>query len=194
MDSGIYQLTFANGDTYVGKSLHLTTRWQQHYDKLSKGTAAKNMMQAYYASDHQYPKAHVILHCHPDVLDEYENLFINDVLPTLNTQRPTPRKFDEREALIRHANEGNAIYGVPLLIMTLESLTAEKSELIIQVAELEEIVDDWNSKVTFELAKDRKYSQLLNYLENLETEHIDLIAFKLRVKSASWFDRLFNLY
>ena len=46
MDSGIYRLTYRTGETYVGKSIHLTTRWKQHFDKLSKGKAAKNMQRS----------------------------------------------------------------------------------------------------------------------------------------------------
>lgn len=194
MDSGIYQLTFANGDTYVGKSLHLATRWQQHADKLSKGTAAKNMMQAYWASDHQYPTAKVILYCHPDVLDEYENLFINDLLPTLNTQRPTPRRFEEREALARHAEAGRAGYAVPVLMMTLENLQEQNTNLQDQVVELETIVDDWNSKVVFELKKSERWVEIEATVEDLYTENFELLAFKQRVEHANWFVRLFKLW
>mgnify|MGYP000482847239 CR=1 FL=1 len=193
MDSGIYQLTFANGDTYVGKSLHLATRWQ-HSDKLSKGTAAKNMMQAYWASDHQYPTAKVILYCHPDVLDEYENLFINDLLPTLNTQRPTPRRFEEREALARHAEAGRAGYAVPVLMMTLENLQEQNNDFQDQVVELETIVDDWNSKVVFELKKSERWVEIEATVEDLYMENFKLLAFKQRVEHANWFVRLFNLW
>ena len=43
MASGIYKLTFKSGNFYIGKSNNIDRRWQEHFDKFKKGTAAKNM-------------------------------------------------------------------------------------------------------------------------------------------------------
>lgn len=191
MDSGIYQLTFANGDTYVGKSLQLSTRWKQHTDKLSKGTAAKNMMQAYWNSDHEYPTAHILLECHADVLDEYENLFINNLQPTLNTQRPRPRTEAERAALVRHAEAGNAIYSMPTIIMALENVLDERNQAQAEVEELEETVEAWEDRAIFDLRKGQHYRELEANRDSLAVQVSELQEWKGRVIRANWWQRLF---
>ena len=87
---GIYLLTFPGGATYVGKSVNPQQRWLQHLEKLKTGTAARNMQCAYQPG--RGFQAQVLLHCHPDMLDEYEGYYINTLKPTLNTQRPAGRE------------------------------------------------------------------------------------------------------
>lgn len=212
MKSGIYKLTFANGDTYVGKSVDITQRWKQHFDKLEKGTAAKNMLEVYRLLGWKFPKTEVLLECHPDVLDEYENYFINALKPTLNTQIPKPRTQVEQEALIRHANEGRAIYSTPVIMMTLENVHNERMEALERVEvlekELEEIESDfgeldeaWDDRALQELRKEEKFRALESNLSTLSSDLITLRGefnklseFKVRIEKANWFERLFKLW
>lgn len=205
MASGIYQLTFNNGDTYVGKSLDLTRRWQQHLDKLEKGTAAKNMQQAYKNSYFEAPKAEVLLECHPDLLDEYENIFINQNNPTLNTQRPQPRPPVEREALWRHAEQGRAGYSVPVVLITLENYADRNSELVSELdgvrdtlesleADYEELDRAWDNRTLQELRKTETFVTLEDNCGRLEKQLRDAEEFRLRVLQANWFQRLFGLW
>ena len=212
MDSGIYQLTFANGDTYIGKSLHLQIRYKQHSDKLSRGTAAKNMMRAYYQSDHEYPTAQVLVYCHPDVLDEYEGYWINVLKPTLNTQIPELRTEAEQLALIRHMEAGSAIYSVPVILIALENLqsklnrateTVDKLEATIQEQECDycELEGAWDSRAARDARAIEGYAQLeqerdwlhkkvqacTNEIENLKW-------FKTRVTRATWWQRLWRTW
>ena len=205
MDSGIYQLTFQNGDTYIGKSLHLELRWKQHADKLSRGTAAKNMLRAYYLSDHQYPTAEVLVYCHPNLLDEYENYWINYLKPTLNTQIPTMMTEEEQWALIRHMERGSAKYSVPVILITLENLTSENTQLEAKVAELEhdycELDQAWNCRATRDARAMGEYAALeadCEYFKHetklLETQLRDAEQRWFRVCKANWWQRLWRLW
>jgi hypothetical protein len=212
MDSGIYQLTFLNGDTYVGKSLHLETRWRQHADKLSKGTAAKNMLRAYYLSDHCYPQATVLVNCHPDLLDEYEGYWINFLKPTLNTQVPKIKTEAEQWALIRHMERGNQIYSTATTLMALENMATKAGELenevdtlktAVQELELDyELLDEsWTIRAVRDARANAEYRKLEADLEYWKHE-ANLLATQcrsaeqrwFRVLKANWWQRLWKLW
>lgn len=203
MDSGIYQLTFNNGDTYIGKSLHLKTRWKQHADKLEKGTAAKNMQEAFRLSRNKMPNAKILLVCHPDVLDEYENYFINAIHPTLNTQRPQPRSEEEQDALVRHANRGSATYSVPVILITLENISASETALTTSCAELttecEELEATWDDRAIRDARAMDKYTEIEGERDYFEQETKRLTAQCrdaeqrwFRVLRANWWQRLWK--
>lgn len=86
MTSGIYQLTFSSGDTYIGKSVNVENRWRQHLNSMTNRTAAKNMQAAYDTYGEFDPK--LLLACHPDHLDLAESCLISRFKPSLNTTRP----------------------------------------------------------------------------------------------------------
>jgi len=194
MDSGIYRLTFANGDTYVGKSLHLRTRWKQHADKINKGSAAKNMMEAYYMSGKQLPETEVLLECHPDVLDVYENYFINLIQPVLNTQIPDIKPESEQWALIRHMEAGSAIYSIPIMLLTLEEFSGKTTELEEQLEEISakyrELDKSWDDRAIRDNRQRADYCEAVDQyrevVENLEK----LQRWQGRVLKATWWDRL----
>lgn len=212
MTSGIYRLTFKTGDTYVGKSVDVVQRWKQHFDKLSKGTAAKNMLTAYYASNSRYPKTELLLECHPDVLDEYENYFINSLKPVLNTQRPVPRPQIEQDILVRHANSGRAVHSTPAIISSMEieyeqKLTALekydtlKHEFGILETEYEKLVGSWDNRALRDARTHGKFRQVETELHSAKTQLTDLTAecenlrqFRVRVEGLGWFGRLFKLW
>jgi hypothetical protein len=198
MDSGIYQLTFSSGDTYVGKSLHLTMRYKQHADKLSRGTAAKNMLRAYYQSDHQYPSAEVLVYCHPNLLDEYENYWINYLKPTLNTQIPPMMTEREQLALIRHMERGSATYSVPTLLIVVEEFVEDNKNLKQKISELEsdyETLDTaWNSRAIRDARAMREYQTLEINRDNLCEKVRLLELFKFRVTNATWWQRLWRTW
>ena len=90
MNSGVYELKFASGRTYIGKSINITERFKQHMDKFRKGTAAKAMQNEY---DHYGPPdINVLVLCHPDHIDNVESWLIDRNNPELNTTRP-PNPF-----------------------------------------------------------------------------------------------------
>lgn len=194
MDSGIYRLTFANGDTYVGKSLHLRVRWKQHYDKIGKGSAAKNMMEAYYMSGKKLPDTEVLLECHPDVLDVYENYFINALEPKLNTQIPDLKTENEQWALIRHMEAGSAIYSVPTMLLALEKLNTETSELEEQLEEISakyrELDKSWDDRAIRDNRQRADYSEVMAKSSLMQGDLEKLQRWQQRVLKATWWDRL----
>lgn len=89
MTSGIYQLTFPDGRRYIGKSINVEERWAQHVDKMQKGTAAKNMQEAW--NKFLTFDSEVIFECHPDHIDIMEECLISRIQPELNGTRPNDR-------------------------------------------------------------------------------------------------------
>ena len=212
MDSGIYRLTYRTGETYVGKSIHLTTRWKQHFDKLSKGKAARNMQDAYHASGNCFPKTEVLLYCHPDMLDYYEGYFINELKPPLNTAIPTELPYESKQVLVHHANNDRAQYSVINILGVLElyaeevrELKTSKSTLAEQVEELEDDFEElsaaWNDRARRDNWGKRDYRRAVGEWESLgrernrlEKELASLKAWQLRVNKASWWQRLWGTW
>ena len=210
MDSGIYQLTYANGATYVGQSKHIQTRWKQHFDKLEKGKAAKEMQDAFRASGNSYPETKVLLYCHQDMLDYYEGFFINSLHPPLNTQIPPYLSEREKEILVDHANNGNAVYSVVNLIEVLNKFSKQiadqqngetqlQKDMKVLEAEYEELSATWNRRARRDNWAKREYRKavdgykhLQRVNQTLERELEVLRTWKTRVEGASWWDRLFG--
>lgn len=90
MTSGIYELTFGRHGNYIGKSIDIDARWKQHWDKLSKGTAAKSLQEAFSLNGGSFD-AKILFECHPDHIDIMEECLIARLNPTLNTTRPKDR-------------------------------------------------------------------------------------------------------
>ena len=100
MTTGIYQLTFDSGDTYVGQARDILSRYKQHLEKLSKGAAATKMQQAFNGVN---PYIEELIICHPDYLDIMESYFIHKYSPTLNSTIP---EYRGEEAEILLSNPG----------------------------------------------------------------------------------------
>lgn len=83
MTSGIYRLTFRDGSSYIGKSIDMERRWEEHQSKMLKGTAAAKVQWAY--NKYGLPKATVLVYCHPDHIDLMETLYIAYEMPVLNS-------------------------------------------------------------------------------------------------------------
>lgn len=210
MDSGIYRLTYKTGQTYVGKSIHLKTRWKQHFDKLSKGKAAKNMQEAYYASDYCYPQTEVLLYCHPDMLDYYEGYFINYLQPELNTSIPDLLPEESQRLLVFHANHDMAKYSIIDLIQTvhktvddLEEKNTSQAVLSAKVAEVisnfEKLQAAWNNRAMQDNWAHYDYQQAIQRFAEVETQRDqfkikleELEAWQLRVNGANWWQRLWQ--
>lgn len=75
MTSGIYKLTFSSGKFYIGKSINIQNRWQQHFDKFRKGKAAERMQQEFNCCG--FPLPEIIYECHADHIDILETLLIH---------------------------------------------------------------------------------------------------------------------
>jgi hypothetical protein len=90
MDSGIYQITFPNGQFYLGKSETISQRWKTHQKNFIQGTHTKKMQAAY--DEYGQPQYEIILSVHPEHIGIYESIFINSAWNNsiLNTTKPKP--------------------------------------------------------------------------------------------------------
>lgn len=87
MTTGIYKLTFDSGKCYIGQSVYIEKRWDQHSEKLREGKAAKPMQREY--STYGMPKFEILCYCHKDYLDIMEAYWINQYKPfSLNSIFP----------------------------------------------------------------------------------------------------------
>lgn len=82
MNSGIYSLTFSDGAQYVGKSINISRRWDEHKKSFLAGTAAKNIQERY--NIYGMPVGKVEFECHGDHIDLMESYFICLMQPALN--------------------------------------------------------------------------------------------------------------
>ena len=212
MASGIYRLTFLTGDTYIGKSVDLEQRWQQHAIKLEKGTAARQMLTAFFESGYTLPKAEVLLYCHPDLLDEYEGMYINLWEPELNTSIPPRREYEQLEKYTKTVYQAQTS-GVPGLISTAFALTDELEEVKTKqldefyemqeerdeaieakneaVRALGELRSSWNDKITIQASIHTKYNDVLNSRDFYKQERDDLFR---RTTQATWWQRLWKTW
>lgn len=127
MTTGVYKLTFPSGKIYIGKSIDIENRWKQHWDKFSKGKHTKNMQQEF--DLYRFYTREVIIECHRDHLDIFEETCIARQQPELNGTKGEDRLNIAKEHL-------------PLLLPYFEKSTVE------HVAEIH------NTKVLLEQAND----------------------------------------
>ena len=174
MKTGIYCLTFSNGDTYVGQSVDIENRMKQHTDKFLKGTAAKKMLDAYNKCG--MPNAKILIECHKDYLDLLEAYCIHGLNATLNTNIPPldPNinyawliarddvRMQEPSTLIRH-------------------LSVAVDELTNKQAILENQATDKYAKYRARLAVKEDQEQLAKAIQKIN-----------QLQSRNWFQRLFN--
>ena len=202
MASGIYQLEFATGERYIGKSVDIKARWKQHADKLQKGTAAKPMQDAFEKSGHDLPIGNILLECHPDLLDAYEGMCINLYTPELNTSIPGRRTDEDYDILEKYTRTiDGSISSIPALINTAfefnDTNIGLTATLDRKTAELGALQDGWDDKVAIEAAAIEGHKELLVERDELCVAFrklgkscSDLGSWKSRVKKMGWWDRL----
>lgn len=96
MTTGIYKLIFAPGVEYIGKSINIEDRWDEHQTNLLRNKAAVKMQAAYKV--YGMPDTRILAECHKDHIDFLEEYYIAAERPLLNTVRATgsmgPEDFD----------------------------------------------------------------------------------------------------
>ena len=81
--SGIYQFEFQDGSKYIGKSVDVERRQDEHVKYMLYGEAPWLIQEAY--NRWGMPKFSVLEYCHPDHLGLLEAAYIELVKPQLNT-------------------------------------------------------------------------------------------------------------
>lgn len=130
MDSGIYQLEFEDGATYIGKSINIETRWNDHIKAFKSGKASAKMQERY--DKYGLPDFSVIYPCHRDHIDILENYLIQYYKPELNTV--VADAIDEEDFKILAENE-------ELLSMSTVDHIVAIYDLMLDNKELQEVVE-----------------------------------------------------
>ena len=130
MTTGIYRLNFASGNFYIGKSVNMEVRWQQHQESMQKGKAAANMQAEY--NIYGFPDPRIVFTCHPDYLDILEGIEINARWGPniLNTTRPPYREFqDEVDVMVYEHTQSILQHSVPMVIKVFIETQTKLDEL-----------------------------------------------------------------
>lgn len=198
MTTGIYLLNFKDQAFYIGQSQDIETRWKQHRDKFEKGKAAEKMQNAY--NHYGMPMGRILVECHKDFLDTFENYFIWDQKQfpgCLNTSAPQPDLTINYDFLL---SQKDLIMASPVdLIEVAIELTRDFNSVELKLKELQ---DSYNkdymqiaAEVELQEGKDEN-ADLVAYYEKHEKEQkhtieIANLAIK-RLLTRNWYQRLLN--
>lgn len=205
MTSGIYKLTFSSGDTYIGKSVNIDTRWDQHRDKLIKGGGSKAMQQAY--NLYGFPMGEIIFECHSDHIDIVEACLISRIKPNLNTSRP-PDPFAHisdddlvsvlqqlGQSTLEHLDRINRLaHGKGEAVSLINTLERENTNLQKTIARLqicrdsEEIALDIDKKLRIKDSALKEMHVTLGILEKREKALLARIAYL----NKPWWEKIFD--
>ena len=200
MTSGVYELKFANGDRYIGKSIDIENRWKQHMDKFRKGTAARAMQNAF--NTWGPPEGDILCRCHSDHIDILEACYIARHRPELNSDRPSDPFQGVDEAVLNNLLQNTNIFQGSTWdhITVISNLIEERNELAEEVAELEELNDsllrkrskeEINAESASKLRDTKNVINLLNMeLINAKDEIIKLNK-SLAYEKLPWWKKLF---
>lgn len=195
MPSGIYKLTFADNSFYIGKSISISNRWKQHFDKFIKGKAASNMQQAY--DTHGAPNGEILFKCHKDHIDITEEMFIHRLKPPLNGTYPDDPFVGMSLYEIQEVAQLLSLSTIDHIkrIKSLEQTKKEALSIISkhndELAELELTISDLQEIRSQEVLD----NDTNGYIELLKTDNFTLSQENqaLRAKlSAPWWKRWFN--
>lgn len=204
MNSGIYRLTFSSGKFYIGKSIDITKRWQQHWDKFSKGKAALRMQAEYDLCG--FPQREVVFSCHEDHIDIMETWIIDQMHQVsgndmLNATYAEPIQDPDRLKLKRDISllELSTPDHVDIICTQREELVQQQLEVDVAVQKVQEYRES-GILVPQEVLDQREYLSELE-AENFELTQectalaqstLDLYAEFHRYKSRPWYRRLFS--
>jgi len=139
MNSGIYKMEFPRGEFYIGQSINLGTRWDEHQKDFLMNRAARKLQVAY---NMNLGVAHftVMLNCHPDYLDMFEAYFIHALRPQLNTNYPKPDRYNW-EAVSYLLQNSSTFDPIEKVLNTYKEVTADLRSCRVEITSLEEQLD-----------------------------------------------------
>jgi len=198
LTTGIYLLNFKDEAFYIGQSQDIETRWKQHRDKFVKGKAAEKMQNAY--NLYGMPMGIILVECHKDFLDTFENYFIWDQKQfpgCLNTSAPEPDLTINYDFLL---SQKDLIKASPIDLMEVAiDLTGEKASLELKLKELQDTYNKEYMQIAAEVelqeGKDENVDLVLYYQDQLKVleDRVEIadLAIK-RLLTRNWYQRLFN--
>ena len=186
MTCGIYLLAFTSGKMYIGQSVDIENRWNQHFDKFRKGTAAK-LMQAEF-NRCGFPSTQILKECHKDNLDMMESLYINHNMIKqkhlmLNTS--IPQDYTDTQIAFITSHEEYLKYSIFELMRGLNTAKDNIKHLEATIEEFEEDGIVLPKEIRNIKEKNKELHRTI-YELSLSNQEL------LRRANMSWFERLFN--
>jgi len=199
MTSGIYKLTFENGQYYIGKSDNIQQRWDTHAKNFIKGTHTKKMQLAY--DRHGPPDYEVLLPVHQDHVDIYEGILIQQHWgeQLLNTTRPKlidpqlAKRYLDVYDRVNIQDQSCMMYSTITHIDGLVELQQKLDQAAETIADLEQQLDDLQCEG---VVLPHEAKQRLEELEDIQyrsQQQIAQLTQRLqRWESMTWWQRLWN--
>lgn len=181
MTSGIYQINFQDKAYYIGQSVNIEQRWQQHIEKMQQNKASKLMQTAYDYGG--MPQFRVIFKCNKDYLDVLEAYFIHNQRQYNNCLNTAIPKLDETidyEWLL--SNPDLLQHPATQVLKVASGIADELKQLKLQY-------DDRYIKMKLQQKRDENEALIPQYHDQLHRAHQKIEGLKNR----NWFQRLFNL-
>lgn len=177
MSSGIYSLKFPSGRFYIGKTSNFERRWSEHFDKMSKGTAARPLQEAFY--EEGYPETYVVFECHQDHAGLLEAYYIAGSRGPLMLNSVIPQTGNQEELDILTANEHALKFSTATMCLALEQANNKYTEMC---KKLEKVKRGTRiSELETELAQ--SYNDCVRYSNEVH-----------RIKNLNLWDRIFKNY
>ena len=174
MTSGIYQLKFGP-ETYIGKSVDIERRWEEHAKNLDTGKASQRMQAAYRRWGAGEPS--ILIECHPDHIDLLETIMIWHLKPTINSAGTV--KVNSEDVVTLCENEDLLKYSTGTHLRTIRALESTQAKLARELRELK----DSNVMV----------ARLADYKDTVDllSERLVEMQEKLRRAEMPWWKKLF---
>lgn len=100
--SGIYKIKTPNGSVYVGSSINVTHRWQEHRWLLKKGKHHSSRLQAAYAKHGDALEFSVIEECDREKFNEREQFYVDSLCASLNMAVIIKNRFSDPQTLAKY--------------------------------------------------------------------------------------------
>lgn len=199
MTSGIYKLTFENGQYYIGKSDNIQQRWDTHAKNFIKGTHTKKMQQAY--DQHGAPQYEVLLPVHQDHVDIYEGILIQQHWgpQLLNTTRPKlidpqlAKRYLDAYDRVNIQDQSCMMYSTITHIDGLVELQRKLDQAEEAIADLEQQLDDLECEgVVLPHETKQRLETLEDYQYQAQQQITQLTQRLQRWETMTWWQRLWN--
>jgi hypothetical protein len=202
MTCGIYKLTFPSGRFYIGKSIDISKRWEQHANDMRSGKHTKKLQNEFniYGTYTQ----EVLFECHQDHIDIMEESYIARLQPPLNGTYPKDRldviADTELGTFLSYMNIGTLqhieqLHNTKNKVVELETSIKKQESLVAKLSTKrtkEELAADIKGKIK-ELEKE---VYTLNHSLSISKEtRAELFAENCRLlsyKNLPWYKKIFN--
>lgn len=212
MTSGIYKLSFRDGSEYIGKSVDIERRWEEHQQSFLNGKAAKKLMDKYYQFG--MPDMEIMYLVHKDHLDISEEFAIYAEKPELNTVlKDCPFTPNEIQFLLTHMKDeyelfwnSSTISHLRKIMELYDEIDRLEYELEYNKNENEETVEDLKSKLydtehgkhIKELEaqlryQDKEIDRLREEIDDLHHSKNNLVQDLVDERNKPWWKKLFGL-